>query len=58
MQRKTPAGSFSHNEEQQAGELDGVQTVPTRRQALAACSHLPPTQLAVQQSVLALQVWW
>lgn len=58
MQRKTPAGSLSHKDEQQAGELDGVHRSPTRRQALAACSHLPPTQLALQQSVLALQLWW
>jgi hypothetical protein len=56
MQRKTPPGSFSHKVEQQAGDDDGVQVLPTRRQALAATSHLPPTQLSVQQSLLTLQV--
>jgi hypothetical protein len=58
MQRKTPPGSCSHSPEQQAGELDGVHVSPTRRQELAASSHLPMTQLSVQQSVLTLQVWW
>jgi len=58
MQRKTPPGSFSHSVEQQAGDADGVQVSPTRRQALAAMSHLPATQLSVQQSLLTLQVWW
>jgi hypothetical protein len=58
MQRKTPPGSCSHNPEQQVGELFGVHTSPTRRHWLAASSHLPATQLSVQQSVLTLQVWW
>ena len=58
MQRLTPAGSFSQRPEQQVGELDGEQVSPTSRQELAAGSHLPATQLSVQQSVLTLQVWW
>ena len=58
MQRKTPPGSFSHSVEQQAGDDDGVQVSPVRRHALGAMSHLPATQLSVQQSLLTLQVWW
>src|SRR5437763_7333046 len=58
MQRKTPPGSFWHSPEQQAGEVLGVHRSPMRRQELAASSHLPPTQLSLQQSVLTLQVWW
>ena len=58
MQRNTPAGSCSHSPEQQAGEVAGVHKSPTRRHELAASSHLPMTQLSVQQSVLRLQVWW
>jgi hypothetical protein len=58
MQREAPPGSCSHSDEQQAGDADGVQVSPTRRQALAAMSHLPATQLSVQQSLLTAQVWW
>jgi hypothetical protein len=56
MQRKTPAGSVSHRPEQQAGDDDGVHVSPTRRHELGASSHLPPTQLSVQQSVLTPQL--
>lgn len=56
MQRLTPAGSFSHRPEQQAGDDDGVHRSPGNRHELGASSHLPATQLSVQQSVLTLQV--
>jgi hypothetical protein len=58
MQRRVPPGSFSHRPEQQPGDDDGEQTSPGRRHELAASSHLPATQLSVQQSVFWLQVWW
>ena len=58
MQRATPPGSFSHSPEQQPGEVAAEHRSPTRRQALAGSSHLPATQLSVQQSVFWLQVWW
>ena len=58
MQRSTPPGSCSHSPVQQLGEVDGEQVSPTSRHEVAASSHLPATQLSVQQSVLTLQVWW
>jgi hypothetical protein len=58
MQRATPPGSFSHRPLQQPGEVDAEQRSPTSRQALAGSSHLPATQLSVQQSVLVPQLWW
>ena len=58
MQRETPPGSFSHRPVQQPGELAAEQRSPVKRQALAGSSHLPATQLSVQQSVLVAQVWW
>ena len=58
MQRMMPPGSFSHRPEQQPGDDDGEQVSPGRRHALGGSSHLPATQLSVQQSVLTLQVWW
>jgi hypothetical protein len=58
MQRLTPAASFSHRPEQQAGEAPGVHTSPRSKHELAAMSHLPPTQLSEQQSVLTAQVSW
>jgi hypothetical protein len=36
----------------------GAHVSPTRRHELGGISHLPATQLSVQQSVLVLQVWW
>jgi hypothetical protein len=58
MQRRTPPGSRSHRPEQQPGEVDDEQRSPGNRHALGGSSHLPATQLSVQQSVLTLQVWW
>jgi hypothetical protein len=58
MQRETPPGSVMHKPEQQPGEVDGEHRSPTRRHELGGSSHLPATQLSVQQSVLTLQVWW
>src|SRR5256885_4024264 len=58
MQRNTPAGSFSHSDEQHAGDVAGLHRSPTSRQALAWSWHLPPTQLPLQQSVLVPQLWW
>jgi hypothetical protein len=58
MQRMTPPGSCSHRPEQQPGELAGAHTSPTGRHDVAATSHLPLTQLSLQQSVFCAQVWW
>ena len=56
MQRVAPPGSRSHSPVQQPGDDAGEQLSPTRRHALAASSHLPATQLSVQQSVFWLHV--
>jgi hypothetical protein len=56
MQRVVPPGSRSHSPVQQPGDDAGEQLSPTSRHALAASSHLPATQLSVQQSLFCAQV--
>jgi hypothetical protein len=55
-QRLTPSTSRAQSALQQSPFTEQVS--PTRRQAEAGTSHLPPTQLSEQQSVLTPHGWW
>jgi hypothetical protein len=56
LQRLLPSTSWSQWPEQQFASA--VQVSPVRTQVPAWTSHLPFTQLSVQQSVLRVHVWW
>jgi hypothetical protein len=56
LQRLLPSTSWSQWFEQQS--VSAEQVSPVRTHDPAGTSHLPFTQLSVQQSVLRVQVWW
>jgi hypothetical protein len=56
LHRFTPSTSRSHEPEQQSAFALHVSFV--RRHELAGTSHVPPTQLPEQQSVLFVHDWW